>query len=69
VSPPNAAYNGGEIFGATATPVIGVIQGISPFDFSSAYVGAGYYDGLTVTVIGLLGGQSEAIPSATTRRT
>jgi hypothetical protein len=56
VSPANAAYSGGEVFGATVTPVVGEIQSASPFNFVSAYVGAGYYDNLSLTVQGLLGG-------------
>lgn len=56
VSQSNAAYSGGENFGATATPVIGKIQAANPFNFVSGYVGAGYYDALNVTVRGLLGG-------------
>src|SRR5690348_11171994 len=37
ISPNNAAYSGGELFGATVTPVIGKIEAASPFDFVSAY--------------------------------
>lgn len=56
VSPENAAYSGGEFFGTTVTPVIGKIQSADAFDFVSAWLGSGYYDGLNLTVQGLLGG-------------
>ena len=57
VSPNNAAYSGGEIFGTTATtPVVGTLSGASLFDFSSAYLNAAYYDNLAITVEGLLNG-------------
>ncbi|SFU58564.1 PEP-CTERM sorting domain-containing protein [Nitrosospira multiformis] len=52
VSPDNAAYSGGELFGPTITPVIGKIEASDPFDFVSAYLGSGYYDNLNLTVQG-----------------
>src|SRR6185437_15458024 len=56
VSTPNAAYSGGEIFGATTMPIVGSVDASSPFDFVGAYVGSGYYDDMSLTVQGLLGG-------------
>jgi hypothetical protein len=56
VSPLNAAYSGGEVSGSTVTPVVGMISTTGLFDFTSAAMGAGYYDGLAVTVQGLRGG-------------
>lgn len=56
VSLDNAAYSGGEFFGATVMPVVGTITAASPFDFVSGNLGAGYYDDLNVTVEGFLGG-------------
>ena len=56
VSLDNAAYSGGELFGATVTPVIGKIEANDPFDFVSAYLGSGYYDDLDLTVQGRLDG-------------
>lgn len=56
VSLDNAAYSGGELFGATVTPVIGKIEANDPFDFVSAYLGSGYYDDLGLTVQGRLNG-------------
>ncbi len=49
VSGPNAAYSSdsGSITSATSVPT---------FDFTGGSFGSGYYDGLTVTVQGLLGG-------------
>ena len=52
----NAAYSGGEIFGAAVLPVVGKISAATPFDFISGYLGAGYYDNLSVTVEGFFGG-------------
>jgi hypothetical protein len=56
VSPDNAAYSGGELFGATVTPVIGKIEAANSFDFVSVYLGSGYYDDLSITVQGRLNG-------------
>ena len=56
VSPDNAAYSGGELFGATVIPVIGKIEAANSFDFVSAYLGSGYYDNLDLTVQGRLNG-------------
>jgi hypothetical protein len=56
VSPPNAAYTGGDELGA---PIVGSIAATSPFDFGSASIGAGWYDNLDVTVQGRLAGALE----------
>jgi hypothetical protein len=56
VSPANAAYSGGELFGPAITPVIGRIEADHAFDFVSAYLGSGYYDNLHLTVQGRLNG-------------
>lgn len=56
VSPDNAAYSGGQVFGTAVVPVVGSIVSATAFDFTSAYLGAGYYDDLVVTVRGLRGG-------------
>lgn len=56
VSFDNAAYSGGELLGAIITPVVGKIESAGPFDFVSAYLGAGYYDNLSLTVEGRLHG-------------
>ncbi len=53
VSGPNAAYTSGDAFG---TPIISTITASSPFLFSSVELGAGWYDGLTVNLIGLSNG-------------
>ena len=57
ISSGNAAYSGGELFGATVSPVVGKISAASPFDFLSGYLGAGYYNNLSVTVQGRSVGQ------------
>jgi hypothetical protein len=56
VSPDNAAYSGGELFGPVVTPIIGKIESDDPFDFVSAYLGSGYYDNLNLTVQGRFNG-------------
>jgi MYXO-CTERM domain-containing protein len=56
VSLDNAAFSGGEIFGAATIPIVGTITAVSPFDFISGYLGAGYYDNLDVTAEGFRGG-------------
>lgn len=56
VSPDNAVYSGGELFGPAVTPVIGKIESADNFDFISAYLGSGYYDNLDLTVQGKLNG-------------
>ena len=56
VSANNAAYSGGEVLGDRAAPLIGRITGAT-FDFTSAQIGAGYYDQLDVTVQGLRTGE------------
>jgi len=52
VSSPNAAYTSGDSGGS---PLISIISSTSSFDFVSAYLGAGWYDGLNVTVEGFDG--------------
>jgi hypothetical protein len=55
VSPPNAAYTAGDALGS---PIVSTIT--APlFDFTSAYLGSGWYDGLNVTLTGLLDGTQE----------
>lgn len=56
VSGPNGAYSGGEFFGATIDPVVGIIASSSLFDLQSVYLGAAYHDGLLVTVEGYRAG-------------
>jgi hypothetical protein len=56
VSPANAAYTAGDTLGA---PLIATISASTPFDFISGYFGAGWYDGLNVTVNGLYNGSQE----------
>lgn len=53
VSPPNAAYGGGDAMGS---PTPSFIASTSDFDLVSAYLGSGWYDGLDLTVEGLLNG-------------
>src|SRR5579862_684022 len=52
VSSPNAAYTSGDSLGS---PIVSTISSTSAFDFVSAYLGAGWYDGLNVTVEGFDG--------------
>jgi len=52
VSSPNAASTAGDSGGS---PIISTISSTSAFDFVSAYLGAGWYDGLDVTVEGFNG--------------
>lgn len=57
VSGTNAAYSGGELInGSTVLPVVGSISSTGLFDVGTAYLAAGYYDGLDVTIEGLLNG-------------
>jgi len=56
VSQPNAAYTAGDALGA---PIVSTITRASGFDFTSAYLGSGWYDGLSVTLNGLFGGTQE----------
>jgi hypothetical protein len=53
VSPPNAAYTAGDALGS---PIISTISRASGFDFTSAYLGSGWYDGLSVTLDGFTNG-------------
>lgn len=54
VSGPNAAYSGGQTYsGGAIVPVVGSLQSTAGlFDFTSADLGSGYYDGLNLTVEG-----------------
>ena len=52
VSGPNGAYTAGDAL----SPIVSTITAATPFDFTSAYLGSGWYDGLGVTLIGLSGG-------------
>lgn len=52
VSSPNAAYTQGDALG---TPTISTITSATSFDFDSAYLGSGWYNGLSATFIGLSG--------------
>jgi hypothetical protein len=54
VSAANAAYGGAD--GPTGLPAVDTISSTQLFDFSSAFVGAGYYDNLSVTFQGLRNG-------------
>ena len=50
VSSPNAAFTSGD---SNGSPITSTITASSPFNFVSAYLGAGWLDGLSVTVNGL----------------
>lgn len=54
VSPANGAYGGGENAGNGIEPVVSTITALpgQRFDFLGASFGAGYYDGLSLTVTG-----------------
>lgn len=52
VSEANAAFGGGEFLGDVIEPVVSEIAASAPFDFGSAWIGAGYYDNLEITVLG-----------------
>ena len=56
VSSPNAAYTSGDSLGS---PIVSTISSTSNFDFVSAYLGAGWYDGLDVTVEGFNNGTED----------
>jgi len=49
VSAPNAAYTSGD---AQGSAIVSTITASTPFDFVSAYVGSGWYDGLSATFEG-----------------
>jgi hypothetical protein len=53
ISAPNAAYTTGDVLGS---PIVSTITATGDFDFVGASVGSGWYDGLSVTVNGLLNG-------------
>jgi hypothetical protein len=53
VSPPNGAYTAGDALGA---PIVSMITRAAGFDFISADLGSGWYDGLSVTLNGLTNG-------------
>lgn len=58
VSPQNAAYSGGEFAADGVMPIVGSISAAALFDFTSAALGAGWYDGLALTVQGSRAGQT-----------
>jgi hypothetical protein len=62
VSGPNAAYAAGDALGAT---IVSKITSPGDFNFQSAYLGSGWYDGLSVTLIGLLNGTQEFTQTVT----
>jgi hypothetical protein len=53
ISGPNAAYTAGDALGS---PIVSTITAATAFDFTSAYLGSGWYNGMGVTLIGLSGG-------------
>ena len=53
VSQPNAAYTAGD---ANGSPIISTITAATPFDFTGAELGSGWYDGLGATLLGLVNG-------------
>jgi len=55
VSLGNAAYGGGQTFADAVVPVVGAIQSATAFDLLTADLGAGYYNGLSLTLTGYLG--------------
>lgn len=57
VSSPNAAYSGGQT-GGPITPIVGSVSSATLFDFISADLGAGYYDGLALIVTGQRSGST-----------
>jgi hypothetical protein len=62
VSPPNGAYTAGDAFGL---PIISSITRASGFDITSAWLGSGWYDGLTVTLNGLSNGVQDFTQAVT----
>lgn len=62
VSQPNAAYTAGDALGS---PIVSAITRTSGFDFTSAWLGSGWYDGLSVTLNGLYGGSQEFTQTVT----
>jgi len=62
VSSPNAAYTAGDAFGS---PIISTITRATGFDFTSAYLGSGWYDGLSVTLNGLTNGVQDFTQTVT----
>ena len=56
VSSPNGAYTAGDALGS---PIISSVSSGTPFDFISVELGAGWYDGMSVTLRGLLNGTQE----------
>ena len=62
ISSPNAAYTAG--FSSSS-----VIASTDPFDFISAYLGAGWYDGLSVTVTGFFNGSQRFSQTVTVNTT
>jgi hypothetical protein len=62
VSQPNAAYTAGDALGS---PIISSVTRASGFDFTSAYLGSGWYDGLTVTLNGVSNGVQDFTQTVT----
>lgn len=58
ISLSNAAFSGGESLGTMVTPIVGSIRSTTNFNFTSAYIGSGYYDNLDVVAQGLRGGST-----------
>jgi hypothetical protein len=66
VSSPNAAFTTGD---SNGSPITSTITASSPFNFVSAYLGAGWLDGLSVTVNGLDKGVPEFSQTVTVSTT
>lgn len=66
VSAPNAAYLGG---GLSGTLFVGTITAASPFNFVSADLGSGWYDGLNLTISGFLNGTQKFSQTVTVSTT
>ncbi len=62
VSSQNAAYTAGDAFGS---PIVSSIARTNGFDFTSAWLGSGWYDGLNVTLNGLSNGSQEFTQTVT----
>lgn len=56
VSAPNGAYTSGDALGS---PIVSAITASNAFNFIGAYLGSGWYDGLSVTLNGLYNGAEE----------
>lgn len=62
VSSSNAAYTAGDALGK---PLVSAIARTSGFDFTSVYLGSGWYNGLSVTLNGLYGSVQEFTQTVT----